>query len=87
MSTTRRHFSGDAVESQRFSTTIPRSGAAGGIDLEAGNEAVEEEVTLTAVAANADWRFAPRWIATFGAALRFDDDSQRTRLTAASSMS
>lgn len=58
------------------------------IDLEAGNDvvetidALEEEVTLTAVAASTDWRFAPRWSATLGAAIvRFDDDNRRTRLT------
>jgi tetratricopeptide (TPR) repeat protein len=57
------------------------------IDLEAGNEVIENieslnnEVTLNAVSASADWRFAPRWNATLGgAALRFDDDNQRTRL-------
>ena len=58
------------------------------IDLEAGNDVVEtidalkEEVTITAVAASTDWRFAPRWSATLGGAvLRFDDDNRRTRLT------
>jgi Flp pilus assembly protein TadD len=57
------------------------------VDLEAGNEVVEtvdainNRVTLTAVAASADWRFAPRWSATLGGAvLRFDDDNRRTRL-------
>jgi len=58
------------------------------IDLEAGNDVVEtidaldEKVTLNAVAASTDWRFAPRWSATLGGALlRFDDDNRRTRLT------
>jgi tetratricopeptide (TPR) repeat protein len=58
------------------------------VDLEAGNEVVENiesltnEVTFNAVSASADWRFAPRWSATLGGAvLRFDDDNQRTRLT------
>lgn len=57
------------------------------IDLEAGNEVIENidslnnEVTLNALSASADWRFAPRWNATLGgAALRFDDGNQRTRL-------
>jgi len=57
------------------------------IDLEAGNEVIENiaslnnEVTLNAVSASADWRFSPRWNATLGGAvLRFDDDNQRTRL-------
>ena len=57
------------------------------IDLEAGNEVIENvasihnEVTLNAVSASADWRFAPHWSATAGAAaLRFDDGNQRTRL-------
>jgi tetratricopeptide (TPR) repeat protein len=58
------------------------------VDLEAGNEVIEnvesltKEVTLNTVSAGADWRFAPRWSATLGGAfLRFDDDNQRTRLT------
>lgn len=57
------------------------------IDVEAGNDVVENidsirnEVTLNAVSASADWRFAPRWSATAGAAvLRFDDGNRRTRL-------
>ena len=57
------------------------------IDLEAGNEVVENigainnQVTLNAFSASTDWRFAPRWNATLGGAVvRFDDDNQRTRL-------
>lgn len=57
------------------------------IDVEAGNEVIEtsraldQEVTLNAVSASVDWRFAPRWSATAGGAvLRFDDDNRRTRL-------
>jgi tetratricopeptide (TPR) repeat protein len=57
------------------------------IDLEAGNEVVENiqsinnKVTLNAFSASMDWRFAPRWNATLGGAVvRFDDDNQRTRL-------
>lgn len=59
------------------------------IDLEAGNETVEtitalnNRVTLNYLAASADWRFRPQWSATLGGAvLHFDDDNQRTRLTA-----
>jgi tetratricopeptide (TPR) repeat protein len=57
------------------------------IDVEAGNEVIENveslgnEVTLDAISASADWRFAPRWSATLGGALlRFDDDNLRTRV-------
>lgn len=57
------------------------------IDVEAGNELVENvasldnRVTLNAVSAGADWQFAPRWRATAaGAVLRFDDDNRRSRL-------
>lgn len=57
------------------------------IDLEAGNDVVEtiaalnNQVTLNLLAASTDWRFAPRWSATLGAAaLKFDDGNQRTRL-------
>lgn len=57
------------------------------IDVEAGNEVIEtidsldKKVTLNALSASADWRFAPRWNATLGGAvLRFDDGNQRTRL-------
>jgi tetratricopeptide (TPR) repeat protein len=57
------------------------------IDLEAGNEVIENvdaitnKVTLKAFSASMDWRFAPRWNATLGGAvLRFDDDNLRTRL-------
>ncbi len=57
------------------------------IDIEAGNEVIENiesidnRVTLNALSAGVDWRLAPRWGATLGAAvLRFDDGNQRTRL-------
>lgn len=57
------------------------------IDVEAGNEVIENiesvdnRVTLNALSAGVDWRFAPRWGATLGAAvLRFDDGNRRTRL-------
>lgn len=57
------------------------------VDFEAGNDVIENaksirnEVTLDAVSASADWRFAPRWRATAGGALlRFDDGNQRSRL-------
>lgn len=57
------------------------------VDLEAGNDVIENvrsiqnKVTLDAVSASADWRFAPRWRATAGSALlRFDDGNRRARL-------
>lgn len=57
------------------------------VDLEAGNDvietvrAIQNEVTLDAVSASVDWRFAPRWRATAGSALlRFDDGNRRSRL-------
>lgn len=59
------------------------------IDVEAGNEVIENirsidnRVTLNALSASMDWRFAPRWGATLGGAvLRFDDDNRRLRLIA-----
>lgn len=56
------------------------------IDFEAGNDVVEtplalqQQVEFDYAAAGADWRFAPRWMATLGGAvLRFDDGNQRQR--------
>lgn len=57
------------------------------IDVEASNEVIENirsidnKVTLDALSASADWRFAPRWGATVGGAvMRFDDGNRRSRL-------
>lgn len=56
------------------------------IDFEAGNEVVENlralqnRVDFDYAALGADWRFAPRWLATLGGAvLDFDDGNQRAR--------